>query len=67
MASQTKNITEEILRKTEVITSKVTDGSVKNDSNLMDIAIEGEEEEEGNEFFGECFDEKVLDLRQKIK
>ena len=33
----------------------------------MDIAIEEEEEEEGNECFNKCFDDEVLYLRQKIK
>ena len=33
----------------------------------MDITIEEEEEEEGNEFFDKCFDEEVPYLRQKIK
>ena len=51
------------MKKTEVITSKVTEGSETNGSNLMDIAIEEEEEEEGNE----CFDDEVLDLRLKRK
>ena len=45
MASQTKRIMEEIERKTEVLTSKVTEGSGTNVSNLMDINIEEEEEE----------------------
>ena len=46
---------------------KVTEGSVTNGSNLMDIVIEEEEEEEGNECFDMCFDDEVLDLRRKIK
>ena len=33
----------------------------------MDIAIEEEEEEEVKECFGECFYDKVLDLRRKRK
>ena len=33
----------------------------------MDIVIEEEEEGGGYEFFDECFDDEVLDLRQKIK
>ena len=33
----------------------------------MDIAIEEEEEEEGNECFDECFHDEVPDLRQKRK
>ena len=33
----------------------------------MDIDIEWGEEEEGNEFFYQCFDDEVLDLRQKKK
>ena len=33
----------------------------------MGIAIEEEEEEEGNDCFDECFDNEVLDLRQTIK
>ena len=60
MASQTKRIMEEIERKTEVLTSKVTEGSGTNGSNIMYIAIEEEEEGEGNE----CFDDEVLDLRR---
>ena len=52
MASQTKQIMEEILRNTELQWSKVTEVSGTNGSNLMDIAIEEEEEEEGHE----CFD-----------
>ena len=58
---------EEIVRKTELITSNVTEVSGTNGSNLTDMVIEGEEEEEGNDCFGECFDDKVLNLRQKIK
>ena len=38
------------MRKTDVLMSKVTEGSVTNDSNLMDISIEEEEEEERNNF-----------------
>ena len=41
---------EEIVRKSEVITSKVTEGSLTNISNLMYISIEEEEEEERNNF-----------------
>ena len=67
MASQTKHIMEEIVRKTDVLTSKLIEGSGTNGSNLMDILIEEEEEEEGNEYFDECFDDKVLDLRRKSK
>ena len=66
MESQIKQIIEEIVSKTEVITSKVIDGSETNVSNITDIAIEEEEEEEGNECFGECFDDEVLYLRQKV-
>ena len=66
MASQTKQNMEEIVRKTEVLTSKVREGSVTNGYNIMDIVIEEKEEEEGNECFDECFDDEVLDLRQKI-
>ena len=40
MAQKKKNITEETMRKTEVLTSKVTEESVKNGSNIMDIEIE---------------------------
>ena len=40
MVIQTKNIMEEIVRNTEVLTSKITGGSGTNGSNLMDIAIE---------------------------
>ena len=39
IASQTKQIMEEIVRETEVLTSKVTEGSGTNGSNLMDISI----------------------------
>ena len=57
----------ETARNTELLTSKVTYGSVTNDSNRMEIVIDKEEEEDGNECFDECFDEYVLDLRRKIK
>ena len=40
---------------------KVTEGSGTNCSNLIDIEIEEEEEEEGNK----CFNDEVLDLRQR--
>ena len=40
MASQKKQIMEEIVRKTEVLTSKVKEVSGKNVSNIMDIVIE---------------------------
>ena len=33
----------------------------------MDIASEDEEQEEGNDCFGECFDDKVLALMRKRK
>ena len=49
--SQTKHIMEEIVRNIEVITSKVTEVSLNFISNIMDIAIEEEEWEEGNEYF----------------
>ena len=62
-----KDITEEIVRKTELLQSKVTEGSGWNGSNLMDIAIEEEEEEEVNKCFDECFDDEVLDLRRNRK
>ena len=45
MASQTKNIMEEITRNTEVITSKLIELSGTNGSNLMAIFIEEAEEE----------------------
>ena len=45
MESQTKNIMEERVRKTEVITSKVAEGSGTNGSNIIEIVIEEEEEE----------------------
>ena len=45
MASQTTNIMEETVIKTDLITSKVTEGSGTNGSNLMDTSIEEEEEE----------------------
>ena len=67
MASQTNQNMEEIVRKTEVLTSKVREGSVTNGYNLMDIVIEEKEEEEGNECFDECFDDEVLGLRRKRK
>ena len=51
MASQTKQIMEEIVRNTEVLTIKVTEESGTNGCNFMDIAIDKEEEEEGNECF----------------
>ena len=51
MASQTKNIMEETVRKTEVITSKVTEGSGKNGVNIMYISIDEGKEEEGNKCF----------------
>ena len=47
--------------------SKEIEGSVKNGSNLMDTAIEEEEDEEGNKCFDECSDDEVLDLRRKRK
>ena len=59
MASQTKQIMEEILRNNEVLKSKVTEESGTNGSNLMHISIEEEEEEEVKY----CFDDEVLDLR----
>ena len=40
MTSQTKQIMEEMVSKTEILTSKVTEGSGTNDSNLMYIPIE---------------------------
>ena len=40
MASQEKQIMEETAMKTEVLTSKVTQVSGTNGSNIMDIAIE---------------------------
>ena len=67
MSSQTKQIMEEILSNTEVLTSELKEVSVTNGSNIMDIAIEGEEEDEGNECFDECFDDEVLNLRRKRK
>ena len=65
MASQKKQITEEIVRKTELLTSKVTEGSGKNGSNHMYIWIEEEEEGGRNKCFDECFDDKVLYLMRK--
>ena len=53
--------------KTELLTSKVTEGSGTNGSNIMDIAVEDEEEEEGNKCFDECFDDEVLYSRRKRK
>ena len=40
MKSQTKHITEEIVRKSDKIIIKVIEGSVTNSSNIMDIVIE---------------------------
>ena len=40
MASQTKHTMEQIMINTEVLTSKLTEGSGKNGSNHMDIAID---------------------------
>ena len=40
MASQAKQIMEKIVRKTEVLSIKVTEGSGNNGSNIMDIEIE---------------------------
>ena len=45
------------MNNTEVLTSKATEASLKNDSNLMDIAISEEEEEGVNKCFDECFDD----------
>ena len=42
IAPQTKNTMEEIVRNTEVLTSKVTELSGKKCSNLMNIEIEEE-------------------------
>ena len=67
MTSQTKQIIKEIGRKTEVLKSKVKQGSGTNDSNIMDIEIEKEEQEEGNACFDKCFDDEVLDLKQRRK
>ena len=47
--------------KSEVLTSKVAYRSGTNGSNIMDTAIE----EDDNECFVKCFDDKVLYLRQK--
>ena len=55
------------MRKTEVLTSKVTEGSGTNGNNLINISIPEEEEGEGKECFDEYFDDEVLDLRQKRK
>ena len=52
---------------TGVLTSKLTEGSGTNGSNIIDIDIQEEEGEEVNEFFDEFFDDEVLDLRQKRK
>ena len=51
--------------KNELLTSKVTEGSGTNGSNIMDIAIEEEEDDKCNECFDELFDDEVLDLRRK--
>ena len=59
MASQTKQIMEEIVSKTEVLMSKVTEGPGRNGSTIMDMVIEEEEEEEGNECFDKFFDDEV--------
>ena len=58
---------EEILRKTELLTSKVKERSGTNSSNILDKAIQEEGEEECNECFNECSYGEVLDLRRKIK
>ena len=58
---------EEIVRKTEVLISKVIERSGKNGSNLEDMQIEEEKEEDGNKCFDECFDDQVLDLGLKRK
>ena len=58
MESKTKQIMKEMVRKTEVLTSKLTEESGTNDSNRMDIVIEEEEEGEGNKCFDKCFDDK---------
>ena len=67
MESQTKIIIEEIVSKTELLPSKVTDGSGTNFPNLMDIATEEEEEGGSNKCFDECFDDEVLYLRGERK
>ena len=56
-----------MVKNTEVLMSKVIEGSETNWSNIMFILIEDEEEKEVNECFDECFDYKVLDLRRKVK
>ena len=53
------------MRNTEVLTSKVTEVSYGNGSNILDIAIEQEEGVIGNECFDDFFDDKVPYLRQK--
>ena len=50
---------EEIVRKTEVLMSKVTEGPGTNASTIMDMVIEEEEEEEGNDCFDKFFDDEV--------
>ena len=51
------------MRKNELLTIKVTEGSGTNGYNIMDISIE--EEYEGG--CDECFDDEVLYLRRKRK
>ena len=50
MVPETKETMEEIVRKTEVLMSKVTEEYRTNGSNIMDIAIEEEVDEEDNDF-----------------
>ena len=54
-----------MVKNTEVIISTVIEGSETNGSNLMEVYIEYEEEQEDNDCFDECFGDEVLDLRRK--
>ena len=65
MLSQTKQIMEETVGNDDVITSKVTEVSGGNSSNLMDIYIEQEEYDTCNHCFEDFFDEKEPYLKQK--
>ena len=67
MELQTKQIIEEIVRNNEVITIKVTEISVTNGSNIMDIDIEDNNTRKVTSILKKCFDDKVIYLRQKIK
>ena len=67
MQQHHKKNMEGIVSKTEVLIIKVTQVSGTNGSNIMDMVIEQEKEEEGKECVYKCFDGEVLYLRQKRK